>query len=32
MADDDRISDAGRKVRYVRWEELGLDRVKTDPP
>jgi predicted nucleotide-binding protein len=24
------IDDAGRKARFDRWEELGLDRVKTD--
>jgi hypothetical protein len=30
MADDDQISEAGRKARFERWEELGLDRVKAD--
>lgn len=25
-----RISEEGRKARFDRWEELGLDRVKTD--
>jgi hypothetical protein len=30
MADDEQISEAGRKARFERWEELGLDRVKAD--
>ena len=30
MATDDEISEAGRKARFERWEQLGLDRVKND--
>ena len=29
MADDE-ISEAGRRQRFARWDELGLDRVKAD--
>jgi hypothetical protein len=30
MADDDQISEAGAKARFARWDEIGLDRIKSD--
>ena len=30
MADEDQISDAGRKARFKQWEEPGLDQVRAD--
>jgi len=30
MAGEDEISEQGRKVRFERWERLGLDWVKHD--
>jgi hypothetical protein len=30
MVGDDEISEAGRKARFARWEELGLDVIRTD--
>jgi hypothetical protein len=30
MVGDDEISEAGRKARFERWEQLGLDVIRTD--
>jgi hypothetical protein len=27
---NDEISEAGRKARFKRWEQLGLDVIRTD--
>jgi hypothetical protein len=30
MSDEDEISEAGRKERFARWEQLGVDVIRTD--